>query len=36
MVGKSTCGKGDTGSTTNAMAPVSITAAVRSVVATGR
>ena len=36
MVGKSTCGKGDTGSTTNAIAPASATAAVSSVVATGR
>lgn len=36
MVGKSTCGSGDTGSTTNAMVPAMATATVSSVVATGR
>ena len=36
MVGKSTCGSGATGSTTNAMAPAIATATVSSVVATGR
>ena len=36
MVGKSTCGNGDTGSRPNARAPASATAAVSSVVATGR
>ena len=36
MVGKSTCGSGDTGSTVNAIAPASATATVSSVVATGR
>ena len=36
MVGKSTCGSGATGSTTNASAPASATATVSSVVATGR
>src|ERR1700691_1393131 len=35
-VGKSTCGRGETGSTRNAAAPDSTTAAVRSVVAIGR
>src|SRR5580698_1687281 len=36
MVGKSTCGNGDTGSTWNAMAPAIATATVSNVVATGR
>ena len=36
MVGKSTCGRGDTGSTVNAIAPAIATATVSSVVATGR
>src|ERR1700722_20542483 len=36
MVGKSTCGSGDTGSTVNAMAPAIATAIVNSVVAIGR
>ncbi len=36
MVGKSTCGNGDTGSTVNAIAPAIATAMVSSVVATGR
>src|SRR5258705_5132010 len=36
MVGKSTCGNGDTGSTWNAIAPAIATAIVSSVVATGR
>ena len=36
MVGKSTCGSGDTGSTVNAIAPAIATAMVSSVVATGR
>ena len=36
MVGKSTCGKGDTGRMRNATAPASAMATVRSVVATGR
>src|SRR6201992_377626 len=36
IVGKSTCGSGDTGSTTNAIAPATATAIVSSVVATGR
>src|ERR1700722_1480920 len=36
MVGKSTCGRGETGSTMNAAAPASATATVNSVVATGR
>ena len=36
MVGKSTCGSGDTGSTVNAIAPAIATAIVSSVVATGR
>ncbi len=35
MVGKSTCGKGDTGSIRKAIAPESATAMVSSVVATG-
>ncbi len=35
MVGKSTCGRGDTGSTSNAMAPASAIATVIRVVATG-
>src|ERR1044072_6469079 len=35
MVGKSTCGSGETGSSRNATAPASAMAAVRSVVATG-
>src|SRR5580658_5771573 len=35
IVGKSTCGKGETGSTLNAIAPASVTPAVSSVVATG-
>src|ERR1700678_2729865 len=35
-VGKSTCGRGDTGSTRKAAAPDNTTAAVRSVVAMGR
>src|SRR5579883_2632200 len=36
MVGKSTCGKGDTGSRRNAATPDNATAAVNKVVATGR
>ena len=36
MVGKSTCGSGDTGSTVKAIAPAMATAMVSSVVATGR
>src|SRR5208282_1082647 len=36
IVGKSTSGKGATGSTSNAIAPASATATVSSVVATGR
>ncbi len=36
IVGKSTWGKGDTGSTVNAIAPAMATAMVSSVVATGR
>src|SRR5258706_14098541 len=36
MVGKSTCGSGDTGSVRNAIMPASTTAMVSSVVATGR
>ena len=36
IVGKSTCGSGDTGSTVNAIAPAIATATVSSVVATGR
>ena len=36
MVGKSTCGSGDTGSTLNAMPPAMAMAAVSRVVATGR
>jgi hypothetical protein len=36
MVGKSTWGSGDTGSSRNATAPASATAAVNSVVAMGR
>ena len=36
MVGKSTCGSGDTGSTVNPIAPAIATAMVSSVVATGR
>ena len=36
IVGKSTCGSGDTGSTLNAIAPAMATATVSSVVATGR
>ena len=36
MVGKSTSGRGDTGSTLNAIAPARATATVSSVVATGR
>src|ERR1700733_1353397 len=36
MVGKSTCGSGDTGSTVNAIAPAIATAIVSSVVAIGR
>ena len=36
MVGKSTCGSGDTGNSRNATAPASATAAVSSVVAMGR
>jgi len=36
MVGKSTSGRGDTGSMKYASPPVSATASVRSVVATGR
>jgi len=36
MVGKSTCGSGDTGSVRNAIRPASTTAMVSSVVATGR
>src|SRR6185312_7966287 len=35
MVGKSTCGSGDTGSTVNPIAPAFATATVSSVVATG-
>src|ERR1700722_9778763 len=35
IVGKSTCGSGDTGSTTNAIAPATATAIVSSVDATG-
>jgi hypothetical protein len=35
IVGKSTCGSGETGSSTNATAPASAMAAVKSVVATG-
>src|ERR1700678_3642112 len=36
IVGKSTCGNGDTGSTVNAIAPAIAIATVSSVVATGR
>src|SRR6202789_4262770 len=36
MVGKSTCGSGETGSTLKAMAPTSVIPAVSRVVATGR
>src|ERR1700756_3387015 len=36
MVGKSTCGKGETGRTVNAMAPAIAIAMVSRVVATGR
>ena len=36
MVGKSTCGSGETGSTVKATAPARATATVSSVVATGR
>src|SRR5579862_1742887 len=36
MVGKSTCGRGETGRKLNATAPASATATVKSVVATGR
>jgi hypothetical protein len=36
MVGKSTCGSGDTGSRRNAIAPASAMPSVSSVVATGR
>ena len=36
MVGKSTCGSGDTGRMRKATAPASAMATVRSVVATGR
>jgi hypothetical protein len=36
MVGKSTCGNGETGSTLNAIAPAIAIAKVSSVVATGR
>jgi hypothetical protein len=36
MVGKSTCGNGETGSTSNAMAPAMAMAIVSKVVATGR
>ena len=36
MVGKSTCGKGETGRTLNAMAPTSVMPAVSRMVATGR
>ena len=36
IVGKSTCGSGDTGSTVNAIAPAIAIATVSSVVATGR
>ena len=36
IVGKSTCGSGETGSTTKPIAPASATAAVSSVVAMGR
>src|SRR3984957_5043552 len=35
IVGKSTCGRGETGNTWKAMAPAMATATVRSVVATG-
>jgi hypothetical protein len=36
MVGKSTCGKGETGNTLKAIAPAMAMAIVSSVVATGR
>src|SRR4029077_4448037 len=36
MVGKSTCGNGDTGSLKNATAPAAASPKVKSVVATGR
>jgi hypothetical protein len=36
MVGKSIWGRGETGRNLNAIAPARVTAAVRSVVATGR
>src|SRR5580704_6471735 len=36
MVGKSTCGSGETGNTVNAMAPAMAIAIVNNVVATGR
>jgi hypothetical protein len=36
IVGKSTCGNGETGSTVNAIAPAMAIATVSSVVATGR
>jgi hypothetical protein len=36
MVGKSTCGSGDTGSRMNANSPASATPSASSVVATGR
>src|SRR5271165_890057 len=36
IVGKSTCGRGETGSTRNAIPPAMATAMVSSVVATGR
>src|SRR5580698_2104429 len=36
MVGKSTCGNGETGRTWNAIAPAIATATVNNVVATGR
>jgi hypothetical protein len=36
IVGKSTCGSGDTGSNSNAVAPASATAAINNVVAIGR
>ena len=36
IVGKSTCGSGDTGSSVKAIAPASATPSVSSVVATGR
>ena len=36
IVGKSTCGNGDTGSTSNAIEPAIAIATVSSVVATGR